>query len=278
MKEFPWILRFVMYLFGAAVSPPLRPTCVGHLCGSLLQTGELYHHFSGLTTESKIFLCIISNRQRLNASRSTFRAPQKMSDHYITGSGHSLYRSDWVYSLTMTKRGSEQKSVWPVEIIRSKKRQKTVSASLKSGVLVVRAPARMSDAELVPIIENLQKRLERKVKPAPRSDDQLEKLAQLLNKSYFQGELRWQSIRYVNNQAKRFGSCTPSRGTIRLSRRLAAMPDWVLKYVMVHELAHLKEANHGPGFWRLVNRYPLTERARGYLMAIGLEEDSDDFQ
>ena len=43
----------------------------------------------------------------------------------------------------------------------------------------------------------------------------------------------------------------------------------------MHELAHLIEANHGPRFWKVVNRYPRTERARGYLMAIGLE-DLDD--
>jgi predicted metal-dependent hydrolase len=37
-------------------------------------------------------------------------------------------------------------------------------------------------------------------------------------------------------------------------------------------LAHLLEANHGSRFWNLVNRYPRTERARGYLMALGLED------
>jgi predicted metal-dependent hydrolase len=37
----------------------------------------------------------------------------------------------------------------------------------------------------------------------------------------------------------------------------------------VHELAHLVHASHGPEFWALVNRYPKTERARGYLMALG---------
>ena len=158
--------------------------------------------------------------------------------------------------------------------MRSAKRKKTVSAELKNGELVVRAPARMSDRELAPIIEKLQKRLRKKTNRIPKTDEDLEAMAQQLNQTYFSGRLKWQSIRYVTNQNRRFGSCTPSLGTIRLSDRLASMPDWVLKYVIVHELAHLEEANHGPNFWALVNRYPLTERARGYLMAIGLEEDA----
>ena len=58
---------------------------------------------------------------------------------------------------------------------------------------------------------------------------------------------------------------------LRLSHRLAAFPEWVRDYVLVHELAHLQEPNHSPAFWRLVHRYPLAERARGYLMASGLE-------
>lgn len=166
----------------------------------------------------------------------------------------------------------EQKE-WPVEVIKSKKRRKTINATLKNGVLVVRAPATMSDKELAPIIANFQKRIAKKMRPIPQTDEELEKRARQLNREYFNGRLQWQSIRYVSNQNKRFGSCTPARGTIRISDRLAAMPKWVRDYVIVHELAHLEEANHGPKFWALVNQYPLTERARGYLMAIGLEED-----
>ncbi len=167
----------------------------------------------------------------------------------------------------------DQQEEWPVEVIRSQKRRKSVSAELKQGVLVVRAPARMTDAELAPIIEKLRQRLHKRTRhPAP-TDDDLEQMAQVLNRDYFNGRLRWQSIRYVTNQNKRFGSCTPANGTIRLSHRLATMPQWVLTYVLMHELAHLEEGNHGPNFWALVNRYPLTERARGYLMAVGLEED-----
>jgi predicted metal-dependent hydrolase len=167
----------------------------------------------------------------------------------------------------------DDSTAWPVEIIRSKKRRKTVSGELKNGVLVIRAPARISDTELAPIIENLRRRMVERKRPKAPSDQDLEKRARELNRRYFNGRLQWQSIRYVTNQNKRFGSCTPSAGTIRISHRLAKMPDWVLKYVVLHELAHLEEANHGRRFWRLVNQYPLTERARGYLMAVGLEEE-----
>ena len=165
---------------------------------------------------------------------------------------------------------------WPIQVIRSAKRKKTVSAKVKDGVLIVRAPATITTEELDPIIANLQTRLQKKASLTPDDDDSLQKQANELNQTYFGGKLTWHSIRYVTNQNGRFGSCTPSRGTIRLNHRLATMPDWVRAYVIVHELAHLLEANHGPRFWQLVNRYPLTERARGYLMAIGLEQVADD--
>jgi hypothetical protein len=73
----------------------------------------------------------------------------------------------------------------------------------------------------------------------------------------------------------RFGSCSPSQGTIRISHRVAAMPAWVRDYVIVHELAHLVEPNHSRAFWDVVNRYTKTERARGYLIAIGMEADEE---
>ena len=161
---------------------------------------------------------------------------------------------------------------WPVRIIRSAQRRKTVGARLEDGVLIIRAPQGMRDEELAPIIDSLKKRMRRRNRVIPQTDETLEERAQQLNVKYFDGSLRWNSVRYVTNQNSRFGSCTPADGTIRLSHRLATMPAWVRDYVLVHELAHLLEANHGPRFWQLVNRYPLTERARGYLMALGMDE------
>ncbi len=161
-----------------------------------------------------------------------------------------------------------------VEIVRSKRRRKTVEARLESGVLIVRAPATMSDAELNPIIEKLKARVEKKLRRRQQtSDAALDARARALNRRYFDGKLTWHSIRYVTNQNKRFGSCTPNQGTIRISHRVESMPTWVRDYVIVHELAHLAESNHSRAFWDLVNRYPKAERARGYLIAVGMEGD-----
>ncbi|MBX7235796.1 MAG: M48 family metallopeptidase [Caldilineales bacterium] len=163
-----------------------------------------------------------------------------------------------------------------VEVIRSDRRTKTISARLEGETLVVRAPVEISEQELAESIARLSARLERKRDARSLSDNELAVRAQQLNREYFAGRLRWQSIRWVTNQERRYGSCTPTNGRIRISHRVATLPAWVQDYVIVHELAHLQAPNHGPGFWQLVNRYPRSERARGYLMALGLEESASD--
>jgi hypothetical protein len=158
-----------------------------------------------------------------------------------------------------------------IKIVRSKKRVKTISARAVNGVFVVQAPARMSDADLQPVIQQLMDRWQRREQKKLLDDDLLDRQARDLNRRYFGGRLRWASIRWVSNQEARFGSCTPTHGTIRISQRVSQMPAFVRDYVIMHELAHLLEPNHGPGFWKLVDQFPKTERARGYLMAVGLE-------
>ncbi len=166
-----------------------------------------------------------------------------------------------------------------IRITRSDNRRKTISARLVEGgsVLEVLAPSNATEAELAPIIDRLKGRILRKVEKAEIADDAaLARRAGELNRQYFEGKLHPAEVCYVTNQQHRYGSCTPATGVIRISHRVAAMPAWVRDYVLVHELAHLKEPNHGPKFWKLVNRYPKTERARGYLIAVGLEGDADD--
>lgn len=164
----------------------------------------------------------------------------------------------------------------PIEIIRSPNRRKTASARMVEGRLVVRVPEDVDEDELQRLVETLAPRV---IKAQKRRERQkglpdLKKRAAALNKEYFGGKLRIHEIRWVDNQEKRYGSCTPATATIRISDRVAKMPPWVLDYVLVHELAHLLQPNHSAAFWRIVNRYPLTERARGYLIATGLETES----
>ncbi|MGZ4661034.1 MAG: M48 metallopeptidase family protein, partial [Arthrobacter sp.] len=70
------------------------------------------------------------------------------------------------------------------------------------------------------------------------------------------------------NQNSRWGSATPADGTIRLSEKLRAMPQWVIDYVLLHELAHLMVAGHNAAFWRLLEAYPETERAKAFLEGV----------
>ncbi|MGH2732690.1 MAG: M48 metallopeptidase family protein [Actinomycetota bacterium] len=159
-----------------------------------------------------------------------------------------------------------------VEVRRSSRRTRTVAARLEEGTLIVSLPAGLSRGEEAEWIERMRERIEAKERRRRlNSQGDLERRAHQLNQRYFGGQLSWISLRYVTNQSQRFGSCTPATATIRLAECLAEMPEWVRDYVIVHELAHLVEPNHSPAFWELVGRYPLTERARGYLIAKGLE-------
>ncbi len=163
-----------------------------------------------------------------------------------------------------------------VQVIRSKRRTKTVSARLLNWyTLEVRAPANVPEQELEQILSRLIERARRQRAKLRlfASDEILERRAQELNRRYFGGALRWRSIRFVGNQQHRFGSCSPRRGTIRISERLRTVPQFVLDYVLIHELAHLREPNHSSAFWEMVYRYDKTERARGYLLALQLEDD-----
>lgn len=54
------------------------------------------------------------------------------------------------------------------------------------------------------------------------------------------------------------------------------MPGWVLDYVLLHELAHTLHAGHGPQFWALLEAYPRTERARGFLEGFAFASDAGD--
>lgn len=170
-----------------------------------------------------------------------------------------------------------------VEVRRSARRRRTVSAYRDGDRTIVLLPARMSRAEerrwVDIMLERLAAQDRRRAGRAGRSDADLMRRAAELSRLYFDGKTTPASVRWVSNQESRWGSCTPVDATIRLSDRLRAMPAWVIDYVLAHELAHLLEPGHGPRFKALIDRYPKAERARGYLLGVtaaGGPAPSDD--
>ena len=153
-----------------------------------------------------------------------------------------------------------------VEVRRSKRRRRTVSAYRDGERIVVLIPASMSRREEAEWVETMIARVEKSERAALTTDEELRDRALQLNDLYLGGLAMPSSVRWVSNQRSRWGSCTPADRTIRMSRRLQGMPPWVVDYVIIHELSHLLEPGHDAAFWAWVARYPHAERAKGYLL------------
>ncbi|MER5974711.1 M48 family metallopeptidase [Streptomyces sp. NPDC002055] len=156
----------------------------------------------------------------------------------------------------------------PVEVRRSARRRRTVSAYREGDRTVVLIPARMSEAEERRWVTTMLDKLAAQESKRMLSDGELADRADQLSNQYLDGRARPVSVRWVTNQNTRWGSCTPAEGSIRLSHRLKGMPGYVIDYVLLHELAHLLVPGHGARFWELLKAYPRTERARGYLEGV----------
>jgi predicted metal-dependent hydrolase len=153
-----------------------------------------------------------------------------------------------------------------VEVRRSKRRRLTVSAYRDGERIVVLLPAHMTRKQEAEWVEEMVARIEKSERQALLTDDQLFARATELSDEHLGGLAVPRSVRWVSNQKQRWGSCTPADRSIRLSERLQGMPQWVVDYVIVHELAHLLEPGHDAAFWGWVDRYPHAERAKGYLL------------
>ncbi|MFM8562616.1 MAG: YgjP-like metallopeptidase domain-containing protein [Acidimicrobiia bacterium] len=158
-----------------------------------------------------------------------------------------------------------------VEVVRSKKRRRSVSAQLVGDVLRVSIPSWMSHAEEEASVADMVRRFRRRM---ATHDIDLAERARRLARAHALDTPR--SIAWAENLTSVWGLCTPTQSDIRISTRLVGFPTWVLDYVIVHELAHLSVPGHGPDFWTIVNRYPRSERAIGYLIAKSCDDDAPD--
>lgn len=150
-----------------------------------------------------------------------------------------------------------------VEVVRSKKRKKTAQAYIVDGRLRILIPADMEPGAEAGLVEDLVRKTRRRVSSA---DVDLPARARKLAKRY--GLPEPVKIEWSHRQLRRWGSCTVAEGRIRISDRLASTPEWVLDWVILHELAHLEVPDHGSRFQKIVSQYKLGERAEGYLIAM----------
>jgi predicted metal-dependent hydrolase len=163
----------------------------------------------------------------------------------------------------------------PVEVRSSPRRRKTATAFWQDDKVVVVLPSWMRPPESDAMVDSLVRRVLAQRPNRHASDEDLARRAAWLAQRYLAGRMP-RSIRWVANQRRRWGSCSPASADIRVSDRLRVVPPWVLDAVLVHELAHLDEPTHSPRFRELAGRYPKMEEADLFLQGftLGLEHAS----
>jgi len=144
---------------------------------------------------------------------------------------------------------------------------------LPDGSLLVRVPSRLPKRQIGPLLEEIKGRLDKATSTHKRRTDvALQERAELINKKHFAGQIQWNAIRWVGDMHTLLGSCSrggTTDGEIRISDKIKNWPDWVVDYVIAHELLHRKHSNHSAAFWNELHQaYPLTERARGFVRGV----------
>lgn len=173
----------------------------------------------------------------------------------------------------MTSNSASVPAPYPVEVRRSARRRRTVSVDLRDGVAVVSIPASFTARQEKQWVERMVAKLHAKSEWPAHSESGLSERAEELSTHYLEGRGVPTSIRWVTNQNSRWGSATPAARAIRLSHKLQGMPDWVIDYVILHEMAHLIEPSHNQKFWALLKSYPHTETAKAFLLGAAYAAD-----
>ena len=149
----------------------------------------------------------------------------------------------------------------------SRSRRKTFVIHIKSDSSIeVRAPQRLAKSEIERFVASKKEWIEKKqaqiitrkqtepreLPPSQYTKGEFEQIIHELVKNWEQRldvETAFISMRTMTS---RWGSCTAKTQRIRLNIALAYCPFDCLEYVVVHELAHLRESNHSHRFWAIV--------------------------
>jgi hypothetical protein len=166
-----------------------------------------------------------------------------------------------------------------VEIRASSRRKKTGNAHWSGSRIVVQIPARIRGRERRVFVDELVERLMTQRPQNAAGDGALEERARVLAELYNDSVMP-ASVRWVSNQQARWASCSPGTREIRVSSRLRQCPEWLIDAVLVHELAHLQEADHSTRFYEIANRHPRQDDSAlfldGYALGLGLRIEAGD--
>ena len=150
-----------------------------------------------------------------------------------------------------------------IVVVRSKRRKKNISAFRQNGKIIISIPARMSKADeraMVPVMIAKIRAQEKGI-----SDSQLAQLAMKLLAEYApEITIRPATVSW-REMNERWGSCTSIDRTIRISNKLKTAPEYVLEFVLFHELIHLYIDGHSEDFYQMLNRYPKCKEAEAFL-------------
>jgi len=150
-------------------------------------------------------------------------------------------------------------------VIRSSRRKRTLHAFRQNGVIEIHIPDRLSrrqEFDVIPEMIDLVLKRENRLR---KSDGALFEMCDQLLAEFLPEfnerpiSVTWRVMR------ERWGSCTTVDKTIRISERLNNAPDYALRYVLFHELIHLRIAGHGDDFQEFLDRYPDKVRAEAFL-------------
>lgn len=159
-------------------------------------------------------------------------------------------------------------------VIRSTRRKKNISAYRQGGRIVVSIPARMSKADERAMVPEMVAKIRAQEAAATMSEERLaSRVNELLTELAPEISLRPSSINW-RGMRERWGSCTGTDRTIRISDRLKGAPDYVLDYVLFHEAIHLQFFDHGAEFKALLSRFPLEAQAEAYLSGYEAAENA----
>ena len=159
-------------------------------------------------------------------------------------------------------------------VIRSTRRKKNISAYRQGGRIVVSIPARMSKADERAMVPEMVAKIRAQEAAATMSEERLSsRVDELLTELAPEISLRPSSVNW-RGMRERWGSCTSTDRTIRISDRLKGAPDYVLDYVLFHEAIHLQYFDHGAEFKAFLSRFPLEAQAEAYLSGYEAAENA----